>query len=98
MAGKKGMKWSRNKTKHSLTVKEALNKNQDRLPGLLDDLYYLATDDKASRKERMEALKFLIEKAVPKSSYESYSSTGITLADEFAKQMLENNRKELEGS
>ena len=96
MAGKKGMKWGKNKRKHSLTVTEALTKNQGRLPELMDDLYSLATDDKASRKERMEALKFLIEKAVPKSSYESSGrETIVHVGDEYARLGLELNRKDL---
>ena len=40
------------------------------LDELMDDLYRLATDNKASRKERMEAAQFLIEEAVPKTSFE----------------------------
>ena len=91
MAGKKGMKWGKNKRKHSATVAEVLAKNQDRLPELLDDLYALATDNKASRKERMEALKFLIEKAVPKSSYEPLRQGIVWTADDYelANRMME---------
>lgn len=97
MAGKKGMKWFKNKRKHSVTVDDALEKNQERLDELMDDLYSLATDDKASRKERMEALKFLIEKAVPKSSYES-SGRGIIIpvGDDYARAGLEAIRQDLE--
>ncbi len=92
MAGKKGMKWSRNtRRSHSITVADALVKNQGRLDELMDDLYGLATDDKASRKERMEALKFLIEKAVPKASSELSGEGIVWTADRLllANRMLE---------
>lgn len=69
MSGIKGMRWKSKKRSPSPTVKEALAKNEDRLPDLLDDLYDLALDTKATRKERIEALKFLVEKAAPRTAY-----------------------------
>ena len=65
MPGVKGMRWKRGR-QHSKTVAEALRANEDRLPELMDDLYDLAIDLKGSRKERLEALKFLVEKAAPR--------------------------------
>ena len=96
MAGKKGMKWGKNKRKHSATVLEALKANEGRLPELMDDLYELATDTKASRKERMEALKFLIEKAAPKQAYEPSGQGIVWTADslELADRMLEQAMRE----
>lgn len=96
MSGKRGMKWGKNKMKYSLTVTEALAKNQNRVEKLLDDLYELATDDKASRKEKMEALKFLIEKATPKASGESSAQGLILTADdlELMNRMTEKLIKE----
>lgn len=98
MAGKKGMRWHKNKSKHSATVLEALKGNEGRLPELLDDLYELATDTKASRKERMEALKFLIEKAAPKSFYEPSSQDRLTITPDMralaARELLEVREEE----
>ena len=80
MAGKKGMKWK--KRAHSITVKEALATNEGRLPDLLDDLYELSTDPQASRKERIDAKKFLIQTATSKSAETPGKTAEIEIADE----------------